>query len=61
MQSNVFNTDFQEFIEALNKSEVKYILVGGYSVILHGCKNNWRYGYLGRKNRRQLSGYFKSI
>jgi hypothetical protein len=36
MQSNAFNTDFQEFIEALNKSEVKYILVGGYSVILHG-------------------------
>ena len=25
-----------EFIRALNKAEVRYILVGGYSVILHG-------------------------
>jgi len=33
---NVFNQDFQDFIEALNKAEVKYILVGGYAVILHG-------------------------
>lgn len=33
---NIFNTDFREFIIALNKAEVKYILVGGYSVILHG-------------------------
>ncbi len=36
MQNNIFNIDFQDFIEALNSADVKYILVGGYSVILHG-------------------------
>ena len=34
--ADLFNQDFQEFIEALNKAEVEYILVGGYAVILHG-------------------------
>lgn len=34
--SNIFNQDFREFIEALNTAKVKYILVGGFSVILHG-------------------------
>lgn len=34
--SNIFNENFIEFIEALNKAEVKYVLIGGYSVILHG-------------------------
>ncbi|MCX6311276.1 MAG: hypothetical protein NT084_06510 [Bacteroidetes bacterium] len=33
---NIFNTDFREFIQALNDCEVEYMLVGGYSVILHG-------------------------
>ncbi|RFZ95700.1 hypothetical protein D0C36_09340 [Mucilaginibacter conchicola] len=33
---NIFNEDFREFIDALNKCDVRYILVGGYSVILHG-------------------------
>ena len=33
---NIFNSDFRDFIVALNKNEVRYILVGGYSVILHG-------------------------
>jgi hypothetical protein len=33
---NIFNNDFREFILCLNKHEVDYILVGGYSVILHG-------------------------
>ena len=33
---NIFNEDFRDFIKALNQNEVKYILVGGYSVILHG-------------------------
>jgi len=36
MRQNIFNPDFQDFISALNTSEVAYILVGGYSVILHG-------------------------
>jgi hypothetical protein len=34
--NNIFNEDFQEFITLLNKNNVDYILVGGYSVILHG-------------------------
>ena len=34
--ANIFNQDFRDFIEALNHFEVEYILVGGYSVILHG-------------------------
>ena len=33
---NIFNEDFQDFISALNKHNVEYLLVGGYSVILHG-------------------------
>lgn len=36
MRQNIFNPDFQDFIAALNHCEVAYILVGGYSVILHG-------------------------
>jgi hypothetical protein len=34
--SNIFNPDFQDFVAALNQCKVKYILVGGYAVILHG-------------------------
>jgi predicted nucleotidyltransferase len=33
---NVFNPDFVDFIDPLNKAEVRYILIGGYAVILHG-------------------------
>ena len=33
---NIFNDDFRDFITALNNQQVEYILVGGYSVILHG-------------------------
>lgn len=33
---NILNEDFQDFLKALNKCEVKYVLVGGYSVIYHG-------------------------
>jgi predicted nucleotidyltransferase len=34
--SNIFKDDFRDFIQALNDCEVRYILVGGFSVILHG-------------------------
>ena len=34
--SNIFNDEFRDFLAALNLEKVKYILVGGYSVILHG-------------------------
>ncbi len=33
---NIFNDDFQDFLKSINKNEVKYVLVGGYSVIYHG-------------------------
>jgi len=33
---NVFNEDFRDFIKSLNDFEVRYMLVGGFSVILHG-------------------------
>jgi hypothetical protein len=33
---NIFNTDFRDFIQALNNNDVEYLLVGGYAVILHG-------------------------
>ena len=34
--NNIFDTDFQDFIKALNECDVAYILVGGKAVILHG-------------------------
>jgi hypothetical protein len=33
---NLFNKDFNEFLQLLAKHGVDYILVGGYSVVLHG-------------------------
>ena len=33
---NIFNQDFQDFIKAFHEAKVDYILVGGYSVIMHG-------------------------
>jgi len=38
--SNIFNTDFQDFITALNNNDVDYILLGGYAVILYGYSRN---------------------
>lgn len=34
--ANIFHQDFIDFLSALNEAEVRYILVGGYSVVLHG-------------------------
>lgn len=34
--SNIFNDEFRDFLTALNNQQVRYLLVGGYSVILHG-------------------------
>jgi hypothetical protein len=34
--ANIFHEDFKDFLNALNEAEVRYILVGGYSVVLHG-------------------------
>lgn len=33
---NIFQEDFREFLNALNNQNVEYILVGGFSVIIHG-------------------------
>ena len=33
---DIFNEDFQDFLKALLKANVDFILVGGYAVILHG-------------------------
>lgn len=33
---NIFNEDFRDFIQSLNNNNVRYVLVGGFSVILHG-------------------------
>lgn len=33
---NIFNEDFRDFIQELNNADVRYLLVGGFSVILHG-------------------------
>lgn len=34
--SNLFNDDFRDFLLLLNKFEVDYLLIGGYTVILYG-------------------------
>ncbi|MBC7423842.1 MAG: hypothetical protein H7334_10365 [Ferruginibacter sp.] len=33
---NIFESDFNDFIFALNLSKTEYVVVGGYAVILHG-------------------------
>jgi hypothetical protein len=33
---NLFQEDFRDFLNALNDQRVEYILVGGFSVIIHG-------------------------
>ncbi len=32
----MFSQDFKEFIESLNANHVRYLVVGGYAVALHG-------------------------
>ena len=31
-----FNQDFKEFIQLLNANDVRYLVVGGHAVALHG-------------------------
>ena len=33
---NIFQNDFRDFLTALHDQNVRYLLVSGYSVILHG-------------------------
>lgn len=37
---DIFNEDFRDFIDALNRHQVEYLLVGGYAVILHGYRRS---------------------
>ena len=32
----MLNQDFKEFVESLNDNQVRYLVVGGYAVALHG-------------------------
>lgn len=32
----IWNPDFKEFVQSLNDNEVRYLVVGGYAVALHG-------------------------
>jgi hypothetical protein len=32
----MLNKDFREFIESLNSNKVRYLVIGGYAVALHG-------------------------
>ena len=36
MSNNIFNVDFLDFLQLLEKHKVAFLLVGGYAVILHG-------------------------
>ena len=58
---NIFKEDFRDFIRELNNYDVKYILVGGYSVILHGYSRTtgdmdiWVDRTIGNYNRIKLA------
>lgn len=32
----ILNPDFKEFIQSLNNNQVRYLVIGGYAVALHG-------------------------
>jgi len=32
----ILNPDFKEFIQSLNKNQVKFLIIGGYAVAFHG-------------------------
>lgn len=34
--ADIFQEDFRDFLKALNDNDVKYIMVGGLAVVLHG-------------------------
>jgi hypothetical protein len=52
-----FPKDFLDFLESFNKNEVEYILVGGFSVILHGYPRTT--GDIDIWVKRTLSNYKK--
>ena len=50
----IFNQDFRDFLVALRRHEVRYVLVGGYSVILHGYSRT-----TGDRQNPVFPGYMK--
>lgn len=36
----MLNPDFKEFIQSLNDNQVRYLIIGGYAVALHGYPPN---------------------
>ncbi len=56
---NIFNEDFTDFLNALNNNQVDYILVGGYSVIIHGY--NRTTGDMDIWVRKSLDNYTKLV
>jgi hypothetical protein len=54
---NIFHDDFKEFLSALNDQQVRYILVGGFSVILHGYARTT--GYMDIWVERTTENYMK--
>ena len=57
--STLFNDGFRDFILAFNNTNVDYILVGGYSVIIHGY--NRTTGDMNIWVRRSVENYTKLI
>ncbi|MEZ0455012.1 hypothetical protein ABTW23_01120 [Sphingobacterium thalpophilum] len=59
--ANIFNEDFRDFVAALKKNEVRYILVGGFAVILHDIHVQlviWIFGWTGlRKLFKTENGF----
>lgn len=56
---DIFNDDFVDFLRALNQNEVDYVLVGGYSVILHGYSRTT--GDMDIVVRATLQNYIKLV
>ncbi|MGY3090114.1 hypothetical protein ACVWYF_003162 [Hymenobacter sp. UYAg731] len=55
---NLLNPDFQDFLRALWLHEVRYVLVGGYSVIMHGYSCTTGDLDCGSRNRpKTMSGW----
>ena len=54
---NIFYQDFRDFIKTLNDNQVDYILIGGYSVILHGYSRTT--GDMDIWVRRDAANYIK--
>ena len=56
---NIFNEDFTDFLNEINNNRVDYILVGGYSVIIHGY--NRTTGDMDIWVRKTLDNYTKLV